>query len=87
MKTVNYILRGGPVGEDKVVDLAAWKAEHLTALDEPGTGRAGAPGRCRGREPVRRRRRSTAARDWAELAATLAVTAVLLTLAARVLLF
>ena len=88
MKTVNYILRGEPAGEDKVVDLAAWKAEHLTVLDEPEAGRVSALGQYGGRELVRRRRRrSTAAQNRAELAATLAVTAALLALVARVLLF
>ena len=88
MKTVNYILRGEPAGEDKVVDLAAWKAEHLTVLDEPEAGRASALGQYGGRELVRRRhRRSTAAQNRAELAATLAVTAVLLALVVRVMLF
>ena len=97
MKSVNYILsaEGGaartagrralPHGEDKVVDLAAWRAENLAVPNEAETGRAGAPGRYGGREPVRRRK--MAASDWAELAATLAVAAVLAALAVRVLLF
>ena len=79
MKTVNYMLRREPsrtVG-DKVVDLAAWKAEHLMEPEGPGTGQA---------RPKRRRGRWTAL-DRAELAATLAVTAAFLALAARVLLF
>ena len=80
--------RGLWAGEDKVVDLAGWKAENLTAQDEPETGRVSAPGQYGGREPVRRRRRNpAAARDWAELAATLAVTAAFAALVARVLLF
>ena len=90
MKTVNYTLTGEPVRASgnagsrsrrlpKVVDLAAWRAEHLEP-DEP----ARAPEGDRNRAPVRRRR---TALDWAELAATLAVTAAFLALAARVLLF
>ena len=87
MKIINYIPLDEPVGEDKVVDLAAWKAEHLIELDGPETGRASALGQYGGREPVRRRRKSTAARNRAELAATLAVTAAFVALIVRVLLF
>ena len=84
MKNVNYMLRREPdrTGEDKVVDLTAWKAEHLW---EPEAGRAGGPGRRRDRRPVCRRNR--AALNWAELAATLAVAAAFLALAIRVALF
>ena len=75
-------------GEDKVVDLTAWKAENLVEPDEPESGRVSALGQYEGRELVRRRqRRSTAAQNRAELAATLAVTAALLALIVRVLLF
>lgn len=77
--------RGLPAGEDKVVDLAAWKAENLMAPDEPEAGRAGAPEQYGGREPIRRRRRASAW-DRAELAATLAVTAAFVALILRVLL-
>ena len=80
--------RGLPAGEDKVVDLAAWKAENLIVPDEPEAGLESALGQYGGRELVRRRhRRSTAAQNRAELAATLAVTAALLALIVRVLLF
>ena len=80
--------RSLPAGEDKVVDLAAWKAENLVEMDEPEAGRVSALGQYEGRELVRRRqRRSTAAQNRAELAATLAVTAALLALIVRVLLF
>ena len=93
MKTVNYILRsesdrslgaggrGRPAGRDKVVDLEAWRAEHLAEPDEP----AYTPERRGYREPVRRSHRRLL--DRAELAATLAVIAAFLALAARVLLF
>ena len=101
MKTVTYTLRSEPdrvsnsagprgrrrpAGRDNVVDLAAWRAEHLAELDGPETGGlpASAPERRRCRRPVRRR---WTASDWAELAATLAGTAAFLALAARVLLF
>ena len=82
MKTVTYILRGEPARarKDNVVDLAAWRAEHL---DEPET----APERYRDRGPVRRRHRRPATLDWAEMAATLAVAVAFIALAARVLLF
>lgn len=98
MKTVTYILRSepdralrdaGPMGRglpaerDKVVDLAVWKAEHQMDPDGPETDAP--PVRHGDREPVRRRRWTAA--DWAELAATLAVAAAFLALAARVLLF
>lgn len=79
--------RGLPAGEDKVVDLAAWKAENLVVLDEPEAGRVSALGQYGGREPVRRRRRSAAALNRAELAATLAVTAAFAALILRVLMF
>lgn len=76
MKTVNYIPRSEADRSDKVIDLEAWKAEHLTQPDAPEP------------QPARpRRRRKQTALDWAELAATLAVTAALLALVARVLLF
>ena len=75
-------------GKDNVVDLAAWKAENLAVPEEREVGRVGALERHEGRELVRRRRRRwTAARDWAELAATLAVTAAFVALIVRVLLF
>ena len=80
--------RGRLAGEDKVVDLAAWKAENLVEPDGPEAGRVSALGQYEGRELVRRRqRRSAAAQNRAELAATLAVTAALLALIVRVLLF
>ena len=88
MKIINCVPRVEPTGEGKVIDLAAWKAENLTALDEPDAGRVSALGQYGGRELVRRRRRrSAAARNRAELAATLAVTAFLVALIVRVLLF
>ena len=78
-------VRNLPAREDNVVDLAAWKAEHLV---EPEAGRESALGQYKGRELVRRRqRRSTAAQNLAELAATLAVTAAFVALIVRVLLF
>ena len=80
--------RGLLAGGDKVVDLAAWKAENLVELDEPEAGRVSALGQYEGRELVRRRqRKSTAVQNRAELAATLAVTVALLALVVRVLLF
>lgn len=82
--------RGVSAGESKVVDLAAWKAENLAVLDGPEAGgrRVSGLGQYEGRELVRRRhRRSTAAQNRAELAATLAVAAALAALIARVLLF
>ena len=83
MKIANYILSSRPdrAPGDKVVDLAAWKAEHLMEPVGPETG--GLTERCGAREPVRRR---WTASDWAELAATLAVTAAFLALTLRVLL-
>ena len=90
MKTVSYILNSQPdrASEDaghrdlpKVVDLETWKAEHLA---EPEAGPPYAPERGRERNPGRHRWRLL---DWAELAATLAVAAVLVVLAVRVLLF
>ena len=75
-------------GEDKVVDLAAWKAENLIAPDGPEAGRASVLEQYGDREPVRRRhRRPAAALDRAELAATLAVTAAFAALVLRVLFF
>ena len=101
MKTVNYILHvkperaaggagltpGGRVRKDKVVDLAAWKAENLAFPDEfdAGDRRAGARERYGGRRPACRRK--LAAQDWAELAVTLAVAAAFAALAMRVLVF
>lgn len=81
MKTVNCMLRKGPdrTAGDKVVDLAAWRAEHVAELDEPETAQI--------RPQRRRRTHRPRALDWAELAATLAVTAAFLALIARVLLF
>ena len=88
MKIINCVLRDEPAGKDKVVDLAAWKAENLIVLDEPEAGRESGLGQYGGRELVRRRqRRSTAAQNRAELAATLAVTAAFLVLIVRILLF
>ena len=77
-------------GEDKVIDLAAWKAENLVELDGPeGLGEAEsglAP--YEGRELVRRpRRKHEAARNRAELAATLLVVGALAALILRVLVF
>ena len=77
MKTVTYIPRGEPDRGDKVIDLEAWKAEHLPERDEPRIERA----------RPRRRHRRAAALDWAELAATLAVTVAFRALAVRVMLF
>ena len=76
-----------PSGEDKVVDLAAWKAENLALPDESEAGglRASAPERYEGSRPVRRRK--LAVQDWVELAVTLAVAAAFAALAVRVLLF
>ena len=97
MKTVSCILRTEPEraagrcvprsGTDKVVDLEAWKAEHLAAPERPEAGRVSALGQYGGREPVRRRRKSEAALNRAELAATLMVAAALAALVLRVLLF
>ena len=76
-----------PSGEDKVVDLAAWKAENLMPQDEADAGvrQTSALGRHKGRGPARRRK--PAAQDWAELAATLAVAAAFVALLVRVLMF
>ena len=82
MKNVNNLLRSEP-NLPKVVDLAAWKAEHLTEPD--GGLPESAPERREDWRPIRRGRWTTL--DWAELAATLAVIVVFLALAARVLLF
>ena len=79
--------RALPAGEDKVVNLAAWKAENLIVPDEPETGRVSAPGRYGDRRTIRRRRRLAAIQNFAELTATLAVTAALAALVLRVLLF
>ena len=80
--------RGLPAGKGNVVDLAAWRAENLTEMDGPEDGRVSALGQYAGRELVRRRqRRSTAALDRAELAATLAVAAAFAALMLRILLF
>lgn len=86
MKTLNNILRSEP-DLPKVVDLAAWRAEHLAEPDGPEADDlpASPPERCGGRRPARRRGRT--ALDRAELAATLAVIAAFLALTARVLLF
>ena len=74
-----------PSREDKVIDLEAWKAENLILPEEPEAGQMSAPERRGNRERTRRRRAT--AWDWAELTATLAVTAVLVALFLRVLLF
>ena len=89
MKTKTYILHrnpdcvpgdAGPRDRElpKVVDLAAWRAEH------PAEPEAGLPETAAGREPVRRR---WTALDWAELTATLAAAAAFVALTVRVLLF
>lgn len=73
-------------GEDKVIDFAAWKAENLVELEE--LERSSGLGNYEGRELVRRpRRKHTAARVQAELAATLAVVGVMAALILRILLF
>ena len=79
--------RGRRLVGDKVVDLAAWRAEHLVELDGSQDERMSAPEPYGDRRPVRRRRRSPSALDRAELAATLAVIAVFAARFARVLLF
>ena len=101
MKNVNYILYiepdrtsddAGPCGQrsagDKVVDLAAWKEEHLADLDVTETDGLleSDPEQYEDRKQIRRQHRRPAV-DWAELAATLAVAVACLALAARVLLF
>ena len=75
MKKGNYILHRETewAAEDKVIDFTAWKKEHFP---EPARPR-----------PQRMRPRRGTTLDWAELAATLAVAAAFLALAARVLLF
>ena len=85
MKILNNILRSEP-DLPKVVDLAAWKAEHLAEPEGPETDGlpARAPKRRGGRQPVRCGRWT--AQDWAELAATLAVAAAFLALALQILL-
>ena len=100
MKTVNYMLRDKPDrasgdagsrvrgrGLPKVVDLAAGRAENLAELDEPTADSLpmDTPRQYRDRKSVRCGRWT--ALDWAELAATLAVTVAFLALIARVLLF
>ena len=81
--------RGLTAGRDKVVDLTAWKAENLVEPDEPQADDLPmcAPEQYRDRKPVRRNHRRSAALDWVELAATLAVIAAFAALAVRVLLF
>ena len=77
-------------GEDKVIDLAAWKAENLVELDGPEgfDGLESGLGQYEGRELVRRpRRRHEAARNRAELAATLSVVGAMAALIVRVLVF
>lgn len=76
-------------GEDKVIDLAAWKAENLV---EPEPELAEEPesalGQYQGRELVRRpRRRHQDALIRGELAATLSVVCVTAALMLRVLVF
>ena len=76
--------KGHIAPEDKVVDLAAWKAENLVELDEPESGL----GSYEGRELVRRRRRRYhSALLKGELAATLSVVGLMLALIVRVLVF
>ena len=88
MKIINCVPQAETAGKGKVVDLAAWKAENLITVGGPDAGRVSALGQYGGREPVRRRqRRSAAAQNRAELAATLAVTAAFVVLILRVLLF
>ena len=79
--------RGMTVGAGKIVDMEAWKAENLIVPDGPEARRVSAFRQYGGREPVRRHRRAAAIQNWVELAATLAVTAAFVALAARVLLF
>ena len=80
---------GRAAGEDKVIDLAAWKAENLVEPDEPEniepeSGLA----QYEGRELVRHRRRKHVERQArVELAATLAVVGVMAALILRILLF
>ena len=73
--------------EDKVVDLAAWKAENLVELDEPEEQESGLAS-YEGRELVRRRRRRhNSALLKGELVATLSVAGVMLAMIVRVLVF
>ena len=77
---------GRPEGGDKVIDLSAWKAENLVELEEPES--QSGLGEYEGRELVRRlRRRHEAARNRAELAATLAVVGLMAALILRILMF
>lgn len=77
---------GRPEGGDKVIDLSAWKAENLVELEEPEF--QSGLGEYEGRELVRRpRRRHEAARNRAELAATLAVVGLMAALILRILMF
>ena len=70
--------------EDKVVDLAAWKAENLVEPEEQESGLAS----YGGRELVRRRRRRhNSALLKGELVATLSVAGVMLAMIVRVLVF
>lgn len=71
--------------ENKVIDLAAWKAENLVEFeDEPESGL----GEYQGRELVRRHRdRYEAMLARGELAATLSVVCAMLALVLRVLVF
>lgn len=80
---------GQPDGEDKVIDLSAWKAENLVELEEPEEPESQSGlGEYEGRELVRRpRRRHEAARNRAELAATLTVVGLMAALIVRILMF
>ena len=78
---------GLPAGEDKVIDLSVWKAENLVEPDGAGEPESGL-GQYEGRELVRRpRRKHEAARNRAELAATLAVVGMMAVLILRILMF
>lgn len=77
-------------GEDKVIDLAAWKAENLVELDDlerldkPESGLA----QYQGRELVRRRRRKhRRGLTLGELSATLSAAGVMAAMVLRVFLF
>lgn len=71
-------------GEDKVIDLAAWKAENLVELDEAESGLA----QYEGRELVRhRRRKHRAGLTLGELGATLAAMSVMVGMILRVVVF
>ena len=73
--------------EDKVIDLAAWKAENLVELEELDGPESGL-GSYEGRELVRRpRRRHDSALVKGELAATLSVVGLMLAMMIRVLVF